>query len=416
MLLRLALRNLLRHWWRTGITIVAVAFGLALIMLSNTLTQGSYRSMVSRGVSEMAGHVVVQAEGYQEEKDAKIMLTGSAEIAATLRDTFPDATVVQRTYFQGLVTSPSNTGTAMTTGIEPAFEVHVSTWQDKLVHRDGTPQEGAAFLDDDPTGILLGYKLGESLEVEPGDKVVFMCEANGEMNSQLFRVTGFIKTGVADFDGAIALVTLPASQTLLNRPNASHQVSVHLTDPLLTDASTLAAVNALDNPTDLDILPWPEALPTLKELIELDDQSNQFILLFLAFLVFTVIINLVLMSVLSRSREFGVMRAVGMPTSRVFALIVLEGVLLGCMSAVVGFGFGLCLSTPLVYYGVDFSEMVGEGMEAGGIAMDAVIYGVYAWSRYAIYAALMVVMATIATLYPAFRTARLNPIDAMRQR
>jgi putative ABC transport system permease protein len=167
-LLRLSLRNLFRNRRRSLITISAVSGGIALFFATINLGAGSYEEMIEQGVSSLAGHVVVQGEGYQESRDARIFLEDATRIRAELHALFPEATIVSRIFLGGLLDSPTNSVGVALTGIEPAAEATVSDWEDKVVV--GT------WLDEDPNGILVGQGLAESLEVGLGDKLVLMAQ------------------------------------------------------------------------------------------------------------------------------------------------------------------------------------------------------------------------------------------------
>ena len=158
----------------------------------------------------------------------------------------------------------------MASAIDPDMEVLVSTWQDKVVTRAGDAlpaEEAGAFplRKDEPLGILIGHRLGESLEVEIDDEVVFMAEGDEGVESRLFRVKGFLKTGVADLDGVLVMMTVGAGQDLLRRGDSTHQISVHLNDPTQTDAQTAVVQGLLAERSSVEVLPWPKALPNSAE-------------------------------------------------------------------------------------------------------------------------------------------------------
>ncbi|MFT5682772.1 MAG: ABC-type lipoprotein release transport system permease subunit [Myxococcota bacterium] len=405
MLLKLAIRNTFRNLRRTLITMAAISFGLALMIVSNNLTFGSYQAMISTGISTMAGHVVVQGEGWQAERDSRLVVQNATATAATLTAAFPDATIVRRSVLQGLLMSPVNSVGVMLTAIDPAIEPQVSDWQDKVV-------EGEYLTDD--RGILIGSLLAESLQVGLGDKVVLMAQGEGETSSRLFRVRGLIHTGAKNIDGFIGIITLPAAQEVLALPDAVNQISIHLNNPDDTAQATALAKSALSGVSDIEVLAWPEALPEMHSMIQIDRASNNTIMAIIGLIVALGVLNTVLMSVMERIREFGVMLAVGTSPRRLVTIIMLEGLVLGVVSIALGIGIGMLASWPLIVHGIDYSEMMGEAMTTGGVTLSAVVHAAPDWERLIIYSVIGLVLVVLTAIYPAWRASRLKPVESMR--
>jgi ABC-type lipoprotein release transport system permease subunit len=406
-LLRLAVRNLFRNVRRTAITAVAISFGLALMVFANNLAFGSYDQMIRTGVSTLAGHVVVQAKGWQEDRESDQVVTGVSALEARLRAEFPDATVLSRGFAGGLIKSSGGTVGAGVTAIQPDVEITVSDWHEKVA-------DGEFLAQDDTRGIVLGSLLARSLDVETGDKVVFMTQGKTEVTSRLFRVRGTIETGMAEIDGFTALILLGAMQELLEQPDAASQISIHLSDPRRYRAAG-ATASGLVSDDAVEVLTWPEALPEMYDLIQLDRNSGRVVLGIIAIVVAFGVLNTVLMSVLERVREFGVMLAIGVRPRRLATLVVLESVVLGVASAALGVALGMVLTYPMAVYGFDFSHWVGEsGFDAGGVAVSAVIKAGWDIPGTLVYALLAASTTVLASVYPALKAAWLEPVDAMR--
>ncbi len=404
----LALRNLFRNTRRTAITLLAIAFGLSMVHLTITLQTGSYADLISSGVSSMAGHVVVQADGYQEEKDPDLVLGSAGEVARRLKEAFPEGTVAPRLALGGLLTSPRSSVGAMVSGIDGAAEAKLQTIDDQL--------EVGTWLDGDDRGIVIGRKMADALQLEVGDKVVYLGQHGGatEVGSRLFRVKGIFRTGAAELDGFVAFVDLPAAQEAFGRPDIAHQVTVHLPDPERSIPSAEAARGLLADLPGLEILDWKTAMPELWALIEVDRTSGDVMLGVLGAIVTMGALNTVLMSALERTREFGVMLALGMRPRQLSRLILTEGALLGLFGSTLGLLLGAALSWPLVRYGWDLTSYMGESYETAGIVVSSVIHGRYDPVRMAVYTVVAVVLTTLSALYPALFVARLRPVEAMR--
>lgn len=405
----LAARNLTRNLRRTLITLAAVVFGMLFIHYTITLQTGSYREMITKGVSQLAGHVVVQAEGYQEERDADLVVTDATAVEATLKQAFPDAVVAPRIFLGGLLNSTTNSVGVALSAVDPVAEAEVQDLDDQIV-------EGH-WLDGKDQGILIGAKMAESLGVSIGDKLVYMGQHGDatEMESHLFRVQGIFRTGSAQADGFLAMAPITAGRELMGNADVAHQVTLHLPDPDDSEAATTELRERLANHPGLAVLHWSEAIPDIYGMIQVDRASGDVMLVILGVIVAMGVFITVLMSALERTREFGVMRALGMKPGQLARLILLEGVTLGIVGSGLGLLVGLAASYTLVEYGLDMKAMSGmDNMDMGGITLSSTIYGAYNPVRMTTYTLGAMLLTTLAALYPATYVARLQPVDAMR--
>lgn len=404
----IAARNLLRNTRRSLLTGAAIAFGVILILIMVGIQEGSYEDMIESGVSQLAGHVVVQDERYQSDPEVERVVQGASAIAQGLQQALPAATIAPRMQLGGLLVSPTSSVGAGLMGMDPAAEATIQKFDDQLV-------EGAWLEASDTRGIVIGVAMADRLGVELGDKLVFMGQYGGdEMASRLFRVRGVFETGTAELDGFTALAHLEAAQELLGRGDVAHRVTVHLDDPHRTD-EVRALVQERVDARGVVVLTWWEALPQISTLIQVDRVSGDVMLIILGIIVAMGALNTMLMSALERTREFGVMLAIGLKPGQVFRLVLTEGLVLGLAGAAAGLVLGLIALYPLVHYGFDYSAMMGGGQSAemGGISLSTQIHAAYAPVRMGTYVLGAVVFATLAALYPAVHVARLEPVDAI---
>jgi len=407
-LLKLAIRNLFRNGRRTAITAAAIATGLWLVLVMVSMQAGQYADMLRIGISTMAGHVVVQADGWQEERETEQVLTEADAITADLAEAFPDSHVTPRLYLGGLVTSTrSSAGIALRGGV-PSAEAAVDTLDDKLI-------DGEWLTDDDDRGVIIGAGLADTLAVEVGDKIVYMgqTEAQDEMVSRMMRVRGIFRTGGSELDGMTALVTLQAARELLERPDTAHQIALHLPDPSASPAAH-ARAEQLVGAEGRDVLEWPDALPSLVNFIEIDRVSGDVMMAVMGLIVAMGVLNTVLMSVLERTREFGVLMAIGMRPRRLGMLVLVESAALGLIGSVLGAILGAASTQYLVDYGIDYSGMMGETMEMEGLVLSTVMFGAWDLDRMGAYVGATIVVTVLAGAWPAWHLTRLEPVEAMR--
>ena len=406
MLFKIALRNLWRHKRRTLITSAAIALGLGMLMFSSGGTDGMTNNMIEKGTSSAAGHVVVQGVGWQEERLMEIVVPRTPAVAQRLADTLPEAIILQRVFVDGLLTSPSGAMGVALTAVQPGQETRVNDITERLV-------EGEFLADGDDQGIVLGRTLAETLDVMLGEKVVLLAQGDGEMESRLFRVRGIHSMGIDELDGFTGYITVPAAQEMLGIGSDVTQVSAHLPSHRDSAAASLAAKVAFGG-QELDVLSWQESLPDLAEYVAAE-QGEIYVMYFILFAMVALgIVNTVLMSVMERMREFGVMLSLGATPGQLAGLVITEAALLGLFAVTLGVGLGLLFNYPLATSGLDMSKLTGGSVEAAGFALDMVIYGDLSPAKTAGFAIFSWFLTVVAALYPAYKAATLKPVECLQ--
>jgi ABC-type lipoprotein release transport system permease subunit len=408
-LLTLASRNLLRNKRRTGITLAAIAVGLAYMFFAATLVAGMTKTGFDTAISSQAGHVVLQAEGWQDERKPTLVVEGAGALTSSLQEAYPDGVVAPRIYLGGLVTSPTTSARVALTGLDPDAERQVQDLHEDVVEGE--------WLGVDDREIVIGHALADALAVEVGDKLVYMGQhGTDEVTSRLFRVRGIFRTGAATIDGRMAYAHLGAAREFLGGGDVAHMVTLHLDDPGRAEEAAARIEGSLGRP-GLDVRTWREALPDLVTLMEFTSVSTDMLVFVLGVLVAFGVLNTVLMSTLERTREFGVMRALGMRPRQTARLVLMEGMVLGVFGAAVGLALGLPCSWYLVENGLDYAAMgMGETMETGGVVIDSLIMGAWDPVRIAAYCVGAVLFCVLAAAYPAWSISRLPPVKALRVR
>ena len=165
---------------------------------------------------------------------------------------------------------------------------------------------------------------------------------------------------------------------------------------------------------EIDVLSWGEALPDIVNMVKVDKTSNEFINIVLLIIVSMGILNTMLMSVLERFREMGVLLAVGMRPQKLALMVLCEGFILGILGAILGIILGILVSYPLVTTGLDMSASMGESMPVGDTVTSTIIKGKYDWQMMGLYACEVVVLSILSAIYPAMKILNLHPVEAMR--
>jgi putative ABC transport system permease protein len=405
-LLRLGWRNIWRSRRRTLISMSAIAIGLVMILV--------YGSMVSRMMSDAKeqldrtgmGHVEITAAGWRARRPVQVVIPDVARVRAALA--LPaGAEVAVRVLSRGLLTSAH--------GNEPV-EVHGVDWREEpaVAGYVRTPSQGAVPAPDDAHGILVGDALARRMQLAVGDEVALTAQrADGETSAQPFRVRGVYHSISAKIAARRVLVGQAALQELVGVAGA-HQIVIQL-DRAAEAAPTAASLKAALG-SDLDVLTYFEIFPTYAQMEKLIDSVMIVMSFFVYFLVGLGILNTMLMSVLERTREIGVMQALGTRPGGIVALVLVESFWIATLSVVVGLAIGLAIAFVGEAGLVDYSQQMGEGIEMGGAVLSAKLR-TDASLRAALGPALFVyVMALVVGLIPAWRITRMPVVDALRAR
>ena len=410
MIVRIAWRNLWRRTRRTLLTVLTVALGLALLLISVGLGDGAHRQMIDSAVRLGSGHLIIQQAGYLESSEVGQVLSGPqlAEVEEWVeknRTRFPIRQRLPRVFASGLASSADGATGVRIIGIVPVLEQEVSIFHEKIV--------GGSFLDpEDSNSAVIGEGIARKLEVKLGEKVVLMAQAanSPEIQSQLVRVSGIMRTGMDQYDQMLVLIPMKTAQELLHLGESVHQVAVFL--DRADSAESLALLGKQDL-ANLEILAWSEALPELRDFIRIDDGGNYVFLIFLFILIAFTVMNTLLMSVLERSREFALLDALGLTPSRRFAMIFVEALFVAIFSVALGFVVGYSGHLYLHVYGLPMDIFYSGEISVAGVTMDPVMYSELSLKRILGSLALIVLLILVLSLVPALRAARTGNVHLL---
>lgn len=406
LLLKMAFRNLWRRRFRTGITLVAIGFSFALLLFFVGMTQGSHELMIDLAIRMQAGHVIIQAPEFQKERSLELRVTDPDAVLKKIGPLPAGWVATQRIFTTGLLRSAD--GSVMLDNlmaVDLENEKKISDVPRKIVR--------GAWLDPEAPGILIGEKAARLLKVDVGDKVVLSCSGLTQKVEERFLVVGVFRLG-GDADRGTAMIGLARGQALLGMGSAVSQLAFFMPSAQSVDAAR--NLRRLFSGAPVAVLHWEEALPVLTQLLWIDDVSMQVFIFIILFIVAAGILNTVLMSVMERTREIGILKSLGMKPSSLFRMIMLESLMLGLLAVAVGTAVGL----PLVHYfsevGIDPVALAGgEVMEMEGIAFTDLIRPKLYLRSGLILSGIVVAMTLLAALWPAYRAMRILPVKAIRQ-
>jgi ABC-type lipoprotein release transport system permease subunit len=406
MLLRLALRNIWRNRRRSLLTISAMVVSSSLLILALGVFSGMFRDMLASATEQYHGHLVVSVRGYQEDREMFDHFLPASPLLARLEKTEGVTGVSPRLRGFGLVAHGRSTRAAELLGVDPARERRVTTLDEKIV-------AGAYLSGQAGSGAVIGRGLAKKLGVGPGDELVFVTQAaDGSIGNDLLTVTGVFATGDSTQDNGLVLVGLPWLERVMVLPGQIHEVAVSLAEPMTATVVADAMNGWL--PDDLEAVDWGKLLPEMREAIAGFDVSRLIIVGILYLATGLGILNTFFMSVLERTREFGILMAMGMRPWRIRAMVLLESLAMGCVSLVLGCALGVTMTLYMAKVGIDLSAYITPITYAGGTIPPRLGAELDA-PNIAIPAVLLLLVSLLAGFLPANRAAGLNPAEAIRE-
>lgn len=403
--IRLAWRSLGRNPRRTGLTVAATSFSVILVVCMIGLSHGSHEQMIEDGVRMASGHLSLMAPEHLKERTLEQPLHWNREIRQTLESTPGVLGFTPRLDSFALVSQAEATQGMLIRGTDPTSEDDVSGIEKRVV-------EGRFLSAGGEREIVLGRRGAETLDVSIGDEVLLYGIAYSlESAYELFTVVGLIRFPDSRLERSLAFVSLEDAQSFYVYPEKVTEVAILLEDSESVPALQATLAEKLQA-SDLRVHTWQEVVPELDQYVTLDKGGMYLILILLVVVVGFGILNTVLMTVLERKREFGVLLALGLRPAQVFRVVYLESMFL----AAVGILIGLIISIPIVLYFQAHPIPLEGGMAEALLEfnMEPVITWKLRASNPIGSSLTMLGVAILAALYPAIKASRGQPIDVVQ--
>jgi ABC-type lipoprotein release transport system permease subunit len=413
-LLGLAARNVRRQARRSVLTASAMVLGLALLVVSRTLSEGSHEAWIESGVRMASGHIAFQnaAWGEQHQLEHRLSAADLAHAQALLKD--PRVArhvraVTVRLSVDGLASSAISALPVRIEGVDPTTEPSFSQLDRKRV-------EGRDLVPADRLAAYVGAALAERLHLHVGSRFVLTAQAaGGDIGGQLMRVCGTFRTGVPEVDEGLVRIPIETARRWLGTGSEATTLAVLLAGSRDTPGVLRALQRGMGQETSAGMVvrPWTRTSPELDSAVRIDDYGDWVFHAILLSIVTLAILNAVLMSVLYRRREFGILRALGLTPFDSGAVVLAEGVLLTLASGVVGMALGLGVVWGFWRRGLDVSALLRQDFTISGVVIDPVIIPRFVPDQMIQSVAFILLMGVVASVYPAFQAARIDPAGAM---
>jgi len=401
---KLAWRNIWRNRRRSVITVSAITIGVGALTFLWGFIDGMNREMVDNTTRYFAGDVQIHLKGYHDDPTLDLAIASAAPVIQTVRADSAVAAASVRLEGRALASRGDKSRGVMVVGVDPGAEGTVTNLFKAVV--DGSPLPAGST-----SGALVGAKLAESLGLKAGAELVLVGQAyDGSIASSRLPVRGVFRTRIDELDGFVVAMPLEAVREFLAAPGGATAIVVRLKDRGALVAAQASLSSRLGE--RYEVVGWPTLLPMVVASVRYHEVTG-FVILSIFFVVVAAgVANPVLMAVLERTREFGIMLAIGTSQVRLLRLVLYEAVLLGVFGLVSGNALGLGVTAWFQYSGIDFSAF-----EAGLRTMPGlsdVVYPVVQMNRSAMISAVVFLTACLVALYPATKAALLEPVSAIR--
>lgn len=399
--LRLAWRNIGRNGRRTAITAAALGVGVALVVFVWALMTGMFGRIVLVATGSLTGHAQIHAGDWRTTRDERTTLPHTADLLARARALPGVVAATPRVYTTGLLAVGDRAQGVQVLGIQPESERDVTNWGRRLV---------AGRLVAGPGEVVIGAELARVLDVEVDTRLVLTVAdvETGAGEPERVELVGVLATGDPGLDKQTAIVSMALAQRLLGVAEA-HEIALLVDRPPGDQAAIEAVIAPLAAP-GLAVEPWQAINRMVAQALAL---QGVFLGIFVAIIFFLLafgIVNTVAMSLAERTREFGVLRALGTPPGRLAGLILAEAGWLGAVGAVPGALIGAALTAWLGAVGLDLGAT-----SAYGVRFTEPLYPHLSVAVTAGVAALFVALTMLTAGLAAWRVTRIRPVDALRR-
>jgi ABC-type lipoprotein release transport system permease subunit len=397
---KMAWRDLGRNRRRSFFSALALGIGLSLLLLIASVLNGEMHGSMDTAINLQSGHLQVQAKTYNADKlslDWQDLIESPASIAQQVASIQGVKAATPRLFVSGIVGAGEQSAGVRIFGVDATSAAN-APFKDGMV-------AGTFINNDDHDGVLIGLELAKKLGLNAGDTFNLLVNtSNGDVDEQQFTIRGVYSTRTPPFDEATLLMPLAKAQAISGAGDRASVIFVLLNDRDQTDAVAAALQGG-----QYQVKTYSQLNDVLVQTEALSRGYMIFIYLIVLAITATVIVNTLIMAVFERTREIGILTAIGMKSRRVMAMFFTESALL----AIAGILIGLILGGIMVWYFTTYGFFIGN-MGVDGIMLGERIYARLTMSDAVTLSLLALVVTLLAALYPALLAARMEPVVALR--
>lgn len=404
--LQIAWRNLGRSKKRTGLALLAIAVGQFALLATSGLMHGYADNIQAAITGPMIGHVQIHDPNWRDERALDLMLQDVNALLQTVSAHPQVESVAARIYSPVLVAPQQEAFVAMIVGVQPEVESR----EYGLLSGLDTPLE--------PGKVLIGYRLARKMQVEPGQEIAVIGQSvDGFMANALYRIQDVIRCPADSVNLSGIVMGLADAQTFLAMPDSAHEIVVR-TGPSVDSQGLAAALTQAPQLAGTEILAWQQLVPELVVVIKSADFTAYFVLVLVFIAALAGIANTLMMSTFERTHEFGMLLSLGCRPGRIALMIVMEALLIALLGILLGTILGYAFVAVTEESGIDMASR--EDSQADDLAFRGLALPLKVYPRLEPRDSLRGVVAIlltslIASIWPTWVAARLEPMEAMRQ-
>ncbi|HSA95189.1 MAG TPA: FtsX-like permease family protein, partial [Acidobacteriota bacterium] len=395
-------RNIFRQKRRTVFTGLSIVGGFTLAVIFIGWADGSYNNIIDQFTRTRLGHIQIHEKTYLDRPTLYKTVSNVPNVGAVLDRTKGVESWTPRVFSAGLAGVRDKSAGVQIIGIDPPREARTTRFDQKIV-------EGRDFLSSNAHEAVLGRGLANILQARLGDDVVLLSQgADGSIAEDQYTLVGVASSGDELTDRTAYYLPLATAQDYLVLEGKVHEIAVVVSNLSRVEAVSKAITLGLGDAT-LSVSPWQVFARAFYNAMKADKAGMWVMLLVIVVIVAVGVLNTVLMSVLERRREYGLLKALGTKPRRIVRLVLLEVVILAVFSMLIGAGLGLGANMILSRHGIKFSS----GLTYGGMVFDTMKSEINLRS-FTIPALTVIVSAVLISLFPAVKASRAEPARTMR--
>ena len=407
LILKIAFRNIFRQRRRSAFTILTMVGGYVLFSLALSISEGTYGTVIEKFTKSYTGHLQVHRKGYLDKPSLYKSLDDYQSLSKEIKK-IPDVkSWTPRIYSGALASLDKKTSMAKIIGISPESEAMTTSIRMKL--REGEYLKESAEVQKD---VILGAGLAETLKLKLGNQIVLVGQgADGSISNDLFKVTGILRGDVFSKDRNYCYMDIKAAQQFLSMDTNFHEIAIVVDDYQNAEAASVTLANNLNKSGlgNMEVLPWQKVEKQFYNTMVFEKKGMRICLIVIVIIVAIGVLNTVLMTILERTMEYGVLRALGTRPMILFWMIVLETAGLAIISIIIGFLLSFALNYWVSIHGIDYPNPI----DIGGFTITT-MYGLIYSGAFVGPAIVTFCTALLVSILPAIRAMKINPVEAMR--
>ncbi|MFH1576391.1 MAG: FtsX-like permease family protein [Candidatus Margulisiibacteriota bacterium] len=407
MLLKLAFRNIFRHFTRTFLTFLAIALGLALLIIIDSMLTGIDQESFDRIINYETGHIKIFDRGYREDEENLPLDKSIEDPSKIVAKIAKDAEVAG-------ITSRINFRIMLSDGIDqyPAVGFAVNPKDDQSVFLLKQAVAKGEFLKGNEEAMLLGEGLAEDFGVDVGDYMTVLTRTKYDTYQAIdLRIKGILKTEDPKIDYAAVVIPLGLGQESLDMGKNVTEIDIKLKDPARTQE--FRDMLAKDIP-GLEVVTWQDLAADVIAISQAKRGGTSFILFSIFVIALIGISNTILLAAFERTREIGMMAAMGMRRGQIVRLFVMEGAMIGVLGSITGCLLGILINIPFVKYGLNWGFLMRDVGDIG-YRVTGVSHGVWNINMIVIAFVAGIVISALTSIYPARVASKMEPTEALRK-